>query len=144
MDSRNRLLHQLVFYYNGAHHVIAVCLNILALGVLGASWKKIGKLQDIRLPYFMSIVICGLNILFLISVELPKLYSEWTEEPNLFSVRVCLYLSVVVPISEVAQTTIIMWAMVGISHRQRAVSRFSSNLGNYTQSQLPELVVFKY
>ena len=129
MDSRNRLLHLLVFYYNGAHHGIAVCLNVMALAVLGASWRKIGKLQDVRLPYFMSIFICGLNIIFLISVELPKLYSEWTEEPNLFSVRVCLYLSVAVPISEVAQTIVIMWAIVGISHRQRLVSRFSSNLG---------------
>ena len=114
MDSRNRLLHLLVFYYNGAHHGIAVCLNVMALAVLGASWRKIGKLQDVRLPYFMSIFICGLNIIFLISVELPKLYSEWTEEPNLFSVRVCLYLSVAVPISEVAQTIVIMWAIVGI------------------------------
>ena len=62
-------------------------------------------------------------------MELPRLYSEWTNLSHLFDVRICQYLSIIVPISEVAQSTLIMSGILGIWMRQRRVSRFSTNLG---------------
>ena len=54
-----------IFYWTCVHHSVAVIANILAIIILFVFWKKIGKIQDVRLPFFMTFITCSVNLISL-------------------------------------------------------------------------------
>ena len=64
INQDKNFLHYLIFFWTCAHHVIAMIGNIMAIII--CLWKKIGKWQDSRLPYFVTILICVANVNFLL------------------------------------------------------------------------------
>ena len=68
MDYAN-ILELSIFYWTCVHHTVAVIANILAIIILFVFWKKIGKIQDVRLPFFMTFITCSVNLISLILGE---------------------------------------------------------------------------
>ena len=66
INQDKNFLHYLIFFWTCAHHVIAMIGNIMAIIICLTFWKKIGKWQDSRVPYFVTILICVANVNFLL------------------------------------------------------------------------------
>ena len=77
INQDKNFLHYLIFFWTCAHHVIAMIGNIMAIIICLTFWKKIGKWQDSRMPYFVTILICVANVNFLL-IGINHFYLENT------------------------------------------------------------------
>lgn len=73
----------------------------------------------------MSIVVTLLNLLALILVELPRLYSNWTSISLIFGIRLCQYLWIATPIIDVFQVHFITTVIFAIFNDLRKWVQFS-------------------
>ena len=83
-----------------------------------SSWTRIGKGDEVRLSYSISIFVSLLNCLALILVELPRIYSYWTTVSILLGVRLCKFFWIATPIIEAYQISIFSGLMTRILSKQ--------------------------